>query len=72
MTIKDMRGRQINVGDIVAKAEVLGRSGDLRIAECTRIENGKMYLDNSKVAINFPSRLLVINETIQYEIPSTT
>jgi len=57
----DIRGMPMKVGDRVARAFTAGRAAMLKIATITRIENGKMYLDDSKVALNYPSRLLVVN-----------
>jgi hypothetical protein len=57
----DMRGMPMKVGDKVARAKNYGRSATLVLCTITRIENGKMYLDDSKVALNYPSRLLVVN-----------
>jgi hypothetical protein len=59
---RDMLGKELAVGDRVAKAATSGRAVNLSIGNVTRVENGKVYLDNSKVAINYPGRLLIINE----------
>jgi len=58
--LDDMLLRRINVGDTVARAAVAGRSAYLEIRKVTSIRNGKIYLDDSKVAIRYPCRLLVI------------
>ena len=60
--LKDMRGKSFAIGDKVAKACTSGRAVNLEIGEGTRIEEGKMYLDGSKVAIRFPGRLLIITK----------
>ena len=57
---KDKRGKELAVGQEVARATVYGRSAMLEICKVTRIENGKVYLANSKVALKFPERVLVI------------
>jgi hypothetical protein len=44
-----MRGIAYKVGDKVAKADSYGSSATLRVSEVTKIENGKMYLDDAKV-----------------------
>lgn len=63
--LKDMRGRNFQVGDKVARASIVGRSGEVEIVEVTRIEDGKMYMGGSKVAVRFPSRMLIVNEIYQ-------
>ncbi len=63
----DMRGQAFVVGDKVAKAYQSGRSCNLQVGAVTRIENGKMYMDNSKVAINFPGRLLIVTKLYEKE-----
>jgi hypothetical protein len=57
---EDMHGFPLLVGDTVARAVNVGRSAQLKICEITRIENGRVYLNDSKVALNYPSRLLKI------------
>lgn len=54
--LKDMRGREINVGDEVVKST---SAGSLCVCKVTRIEAGKMYLDGSHVAVHYPGRLFV-------------
>lgn len=61
----DMQGRSFAIGDKCAKAATSGRAVNLNICTVTRIENGKLYLDNSKVAINYPGRLLIVTEIIK-------
>ena len=58
----DMRGVPFELKDKVARAYTSGYAANLQISEVTRIENGKIYLDNSKVGINYPGRLLVVNK----------
>ncbi len=58
----DMRKNEFVVGDMVVKPEMSGQSASLRIGIVTKIENGKMYLDNSKVAIRYPSRMLIVTK----------
>jgi hypothetical protein len=59
----DKLGRSINLNDKVVRA-LSYSPGDIEICTVTRIENGKCYLDNSKVAINYPRRLLVVNASV--------
>jgi len=51
----DMYNRPLSIGDKVAKATTSGRAV---------IEDGKVYLNNSKVAVVFPGRLLIVNNSI--------
>lgn len=62
--LMDMYGRELIVGDKVAKAATSGRAVNISICEVTRIENGKLYLDNSKVPVVYPGRLLIVNDSI--------
>lgn len=66
--LKDMKGFAFNVGCKVARAVVYGRSPQIEICEVTRIEDGKMYLDNSKQAIRYPDRLLIIEQDKMYRM----
>ena len=65
--LKDMLNKEFIVGDKVAKAATSGRAVNLSIGVVTRIENGKLYLDNSKVAINYPGRLLIVTKLFEDE-----
>ena len=67
--MKDKLGFAFNVGCRVARAISVGRSStDLAICTVTRIENGKIYLDDSKVHIRFPERLLIIEQDPLYRM----
>lgn len=58
---KDMFGRPLEVGQLVVKAKVLGRSGKLEIREVIRIEGTKAWLNGVKpVALDFPERLMIL------------
>lgn len=57
---KSMNGVVFVVGQTVLKAYVAGRTPLIEQRTVTLIENGRLYLDNSKVAINFPNRLWVL------------
>lgn len=63
--LKDLRGKKFKVGDIVVRAHSLGRGSDVEIVEVTRIEDGKMYMGGSKVAVRYPGRMLIVNEIYQ-------
>lgn len=55
----DMRGNELTVGANVARAS-LDKPGTIAIQKITDIVAGKVFLDSSKQAIKFPSRLLLI------------
>lgn len=59
----DMRGESFKIGDRVARAYTSGRASNLMISVVTNIKEaeGKIYLDDSKVAINYPGRLLIVS-----------
>ena len=57
MSIKDIRGNVFHVGCEIVRA--VG-DGYLSFHTVTRIENGRLYLDTSKIAIRYPNRLLII------------
>lgn len=70
--LQDIFGVNFQVGDKVARAGLCGRVAELSIATVTRIENDKLYLDGSKVAIKYPGRLLIITSLyLQNEIPNS-
>ena len=58
----DCLGKPLNVGDRVVRGVSFGRAAGLEFTTITRIENGKVYLASSKVALNYPSRLFIVNE----------
>jgi len=58
--ITDLRGFTFTVGCKVARAVIWGNSPRLEICTVTRIEDGKLYLDNSKQAIRALDRLVII------------
>jgi hypothetical protein len=55
----DMRGDRFHEGCKVARAV---HSGKIAICTVTRIHNGQIYLDFSKVPINYPRRLLILEK----------
>jgi hypothetical protein len=56
-----MFGVEIKIGDVVLKPTMLGRSPIIEERKVSDIRNGKIYLDESKVAIQYPDRLVVFN-----------
>ena len=64
-SLKDIFGNEFKVGDDVVRAMVLGRVPGLELGKITRIEDGKMYMNNAKVAIRYPGRLMIINKLRQ-------
>jgi hypothetical protein len=59
-SMKDMKGFTFNVGDEVARPVLYGKSPHIEFCKVTRIQDGKLYLDDSKQAMRFPERLLIV------------
>jgi acyl carrier protein len=60
--VNDMLGRQFQISDNVARARSRSTSsGDIQISTVTRVDGDKVFLDNSKVPLNYPERVLIIN-----------
>jgi uncharacterized protein YcgL (UPF0745 family) len=57
--MKDLKGFTFTVGDEVARPVLLGKSPHIEFCRVTRIQDGKLYLDDSKQAMRFPERLLI-------------
>jgi hypothetical protein len=57
----DCLGKPLAVGDRVCRGVSFGRSAGLEFTTIREIKNGKVYLATSKVALNYPSRLLIVN-----------
>ena len=66
--MKDMKGYAFNVGCTVARAVMYGKSPMIDLCTVTRIENGKVYLDESKQAMKFPERLLIVEQDKLYRM----
>lgn len=60
-----MKGFAFHVGCKIVRAT---SEGHLTISTVTRIEDNKIYLDNSKVAIRYPNRLLIIEQDPLYKM----
>jgi hypothetical protein len=58
--MKDVQGFTFTVGCRVARAVIWGNSPRLEICTVTKIDGGKLYLDNSKQAIRALDRLVII------------
>ena len=58
----DMKNREFHVGCKVARATMWGKSPRIDICSVTRIDGDKLYLDDSKQAIRFPERLLIVEQ----------
>ena len=57
-TLEDSLGREFELGNKVARSSM----DEVKISKVTRIENGRVYLDNSKVPMNYPNRLLILKD----------
>lgn len=66
--MKDMKGFAFNVDCKVARATMWGKSPRIEICTVTRIEAGKLYLDDSKQHIRYPERLLIIEQDPLYKM----
>jgi hypothetical protein len=66
--MKDMKEFAFNVGCKVARATMWGKSPRIEICTVTRIEAGKLYLDDSKQHIRYPERLLIIEQDPLYRM----
>jgi hypothetical protein len=66
--MKDMKGFAFTEGCKVARAVLWGKSPKLDICEVTKITGDKLYLDNSKQAMRFPERLLIIEQDPLYRM----
>lgn len=69
--MKDMKGFAFNEGCKVARAVMWGKSPKLDICTVTKIKDGKLYLDDSKQAIRFPERLLIVEQDKLYRMLKT-
>ncbi|CAB4241649.1 hypothetical protein UFOVP71_187 [uncultured Caudovirales phage] len=58
--MKDLLGFSFTLGCTVARPVLFGKSPVIEICKVTRIDSGKLYLDDSKQAMKIPSRLLII------------
>lgn len=56
---KDMMGRELAVGQRVAKARASRSIAFIEIREITKIDGDKVYL-GTKVALNYPDRVLIV------------
>lgn len=65
MTLTDKRGKVFHEGCEIVRAVGEGR---LDICIVTKIEDDKLYLDNSKVPIKYPRRLLIIKQDPLYQM----
>lgn len=58
--MKDLQGFTFTEGCKVARAVLYGKSPMIDICTVTRIQDGRLYLDDSKQPIKFPERLLIV------------
>lgn len=60
MGLKDIRGKEFKIGDMVIRAVIHRPSTPaLGFTVVTNIDNDKLYLGDSKVAIRYPERLCI-------------
>ena len=64
--VKDKLGREFRYGDTVARPVRYGASGAyIDLVKVTCVDGDKIYLNESKQAIRFPDRLIIINDLIK-------
>lgn len=61
----DKQGFSFHVGCKIVRAI---SDGCLQICTVTKIEDGKLYLDDSKIPIRYPKRLLIIEQDPLYKM----
>lgn len=66
--MKDKLGFAFNEGCKVIRAVLIGKSPVLEICTVTKINDGKLYLDDSKQPIKFPERLLIWEQDRLYRM----
>lgn len=66
--MKDLKGFAFNEGCTVARAVLWGKSPMIELCTVTKIKDGKLYLDESKQAIRFPERLLIVEQDKLYRM----
>ena len=66
--MRDMKGFAFNEGCKVARAVLWGKSPMIEICTVTKINDGKLYLDNSKQPMKFPERLLIVEQDPLYRV----
>lgn len=69
--IVDMKGFAFNVGCVVARAVLWGKSPMIELCTVTRMDNGRLYLDDSKQPMKFPDRLLIVEQDKLYRMLKT-
>lgn len=66
--MKDIKGNSFHVGCKIVRAV---SDGYLQFCQVTKIEDAKLYLDNSKVPIRYPNRLLIVEQDPLYKLVKT-
>ena len=66
--MKDKLGFAFNEGCKVIRAVLIGKSPVLEICTVTKINDGKLYLDDSKQPMKFPERLLIWEQDPLYRM----
>ncbi len=60
----DLLGREIQTGDKVVRAVTSGRASNIEVVEVV-VNGGRVYCGGSKAALNFPSRVMVVNQELK-------
>jgi hypothetical protein len=61
---KDFRGVDLEPGQLVIRAVSFGRSPGLAYSTVRELRDGKWYLNDSKVPLQFTSRLIVVKDKL--------
>jgi hypothetical protein len=63
-TVVDGRGKKFVVGQQVAKAAKYYQTDGVHCVVCTvtKLNDGKVYLDNSVQPLRFPERVLILSD----------
>ena len=63
-----MMGFAFHEGCKVARPVLYGKSPYIEICIVTKIKDGKLYLNDSKQAMKFPDRLLIVEQDPLYKM----
>lgn len=61
----DVFNQEIKLNDQIVRACKSGQAVNIEICTVTRVENEKIYVDFSKVAIRYPGRCMIVNAVVR-------
>lgn len=62
--LTDMVGREIKDGDWLCRARVANHTAIIEVRYVREIKDGKIYLDESRVPLQYPGRTLIVNHEV--------